>query len=63
MSKVVPANKKEEPEEEEEEENMKTEDDTADFIRKLGTEPYITFAEFCKYLSLFNPKTGLDEKI
>lgn len=30
---------------------------------KLGSEPYITFAEFCKYLSLFNPKTGLDEKI
>lgn len=48
---------------EEEDEHLKTEEDEPDFIRKLGTEPYITFAEFAKYLSLFNPKTGLDEKI
>eukprot|EP00347_Sterkiella_histriomuscorum_P008767 403343834 len=46
-----------------EDEHMKTEEDEPDFVRKLGTEPYITFAEFCKYLSIFNPKTGLDEKI
>ena len=42
---------------------MKTEEDSHEFVNKLGTEPYITFAEFCKYLSLYNPKTGLDEKI
>ena len=42
---------------------MKTLEDDLDFIKKLGSEPYITFAEFAKYLSLFNPKTGLDEKI
>lgn len=48
---------------EEEDENIKTEEDAADFLRKLGSEPYINFAEFAKYLSLFNPKTGIEEKI
>lgn len=47
----------------EEEENLKTEEDEPEFITRLGHEPYITFAEFSRYLSLFNPKTGLDEKI
>lgn len=42
---------------------MKTEVDEEEFIKKLGVEPYITFAEFARYLALFNPKTGLDEKI
>ena len=42
---------------------MKTDEDDAEFLRKLGNEPYITFAEFSKFISLFNPKTGLDEKI
>ena len=62
MSKVAPQIKKEETHEEEEE-NVKTEEDRPEFLNKLATEAYITFAEFCKYLSLFNPKTGLDEKI
>ncbi|CDW79282.1 calcineurin b subunit [Stylonychia lemnae] len=48
---------------EEEDEHLKTEEDDNEFVKKLGTEAYITFAEFAKYLSLFNPKTGLDEKI
>jgi hypothetical protein len=39
---------------EEEDENMKTELDTEAFIKKLGVEPYIRFADYCKYLSLFN---------
>ena len=47
----------------EEDENLRTEEDGAEFLRKLGTEAYIDFAEFSKYLSLFNPKTGIDEKI
>jgi len=29
----------------------------------MGTERYISFAEFAKILSLFNPRTGIDEKI
>lgn len=33
------------------------------FVKKLGVEPYIRFADFSKYLSLFNQRTGLDEKI
>ena len=37
--------------------------DDAAFIAKMGTERYITFAEFAKILSLFNPRTGIDEKI
>lgn len=44
-------------------ENMKTEEDSPGFIKRLGIEPYIRFADFCKYLSLFNQRTGLDEKI
>ena len=48
---------------EEEDEHLKTEEDDNDFLKKLGQEAYISFAEFAKYLSLFNPKTGLDEKI
>ncbi len=33
------------------------------FVKKLGVEAYIRFADFSKYLSLFNQRTGLDEKI
>lgn len=39
---------------EEEEDNLKTEDDDPLFLRRLGNEPYIRFADYCKYLSLFN---------
>lgn len=39
---------------EQEEEILKTEEDDPAFIRKMGSEPYIRFADFCKYLSLFN---------
>lgn len=37
--------------------------DDAEFIEKMGTEPYITFAEFAKKMSLFNPRTSIDDKI
>lgn len=37
-------------------------DDDA-FLELMGTERYISFAEFAKILSLFNPRTGIDEKI
>jgi hypothetical protein len=47
----------------EEEEILKTEEDDAKFLKRLGTEPYIRFADFAKYLSLFNSRTGIDEKI
>ena len=33
------------------------------YISQMGTEAYITFAEFAKIMSLFNPRTGIDEKI
>ena len=47
----------------EEEDTLKDEVDSPGFIKKLGVEPYIRFADFAKYLSLFNQRTGLDEKI
>ena len=47
----------------EEEEILKTEEDDAKFLKRLGVEPYIRFADFAKYISLFNSRTGLDEKI
>jgi Ca2+-binding EF-hand superfamily protein len=37
--------------------------DDDDFIDQMGTAMYIDFAEFAKILSLFNPRTGIDEKI
>jgi hypothetical protein len=46
-----------------EEDGQKTEEDEPAFVERLGYESYITFAEFAKYMSIFNPKTGLDEKI
>lgn len=69
INKVAPAGgatDKKDPEAtpaEEEEEVFKTEEDDPKFIRRLGEEPYIRFADFAKYLSLFNSRTGLDEKI
>lgn len=48
---------------EEDLEQLKTEEDSPAFLKRLGVEPYIRFAEYCKYLSLFNQRTGLDEKI
>lgn len=39
---------------EDEEENLQNEQDPPGFVKRLGVEPYIRFAEFCKYLSLFN---------
>lgn len=47
----------------EDDEGNETDPDDPDFIEKLGVERYITFAEFAKLLSVFNPKIGLDEKI
>lgn len=62
-AKVVPIDAKNEVVADEDDENMKAFEDDPAFVKKLGSEPYITFAEFSKYLSLFNPKIGLDEKI
>lgn len=62
-SKVTPDDAVSKAAIEEEEENLNTEQDLPSFIKRLGVEPYIRFAEFCKYLSLFNQRTGLDEKI
>lgn len=63
-SKIVPFGEdKKDNAAEEEEDNLKTEEDDAKFLKRLGNEPYIRFADFSKYLSLFNQRTGLDEKI
>lgn len=43
-------------------ENLEMVDDQ-NFINKMGTERYIEFAEFSTIMSLFNPRTGIDEKI
>lgn len=68
--KVEAENTDEEDEEENEmqEPNMEGLDlegagDSSKFMRDLGTESYITFAEFTKIMSLFNPRTAIDEKI
>jgi len=37
--------------------------DSNQFIKQMGEESYIDFAEFSKIMSLFNPRTGIDEKI
>ena len=37
--------------------------DDAEFIEKMGSEPYVNFAEFAKKMSLFNPRTSIDDKI
>ncbi len=62
-SKVSPDDPKKPGAIEEEEDNLKTEQDSPMFVKKLGVEAYIRFADFSKYLSLFNQRTGLDEKI
>ena len=38
-------------------------EDTPEFIESMGTTSYITFDEFAKIMSLFNPRTGIEEKI
>jgi len=37
--------------------------DSEPFIKAMGTQSYIDFAEFAKIMSLFNPRTAIDEKI
>ena len=37
--------------------------DDARFIEQMGTERYIDFSEFAKIMSIFNPRTGIDENI
>ena len=37
--------------------------DDAAFMTKMGTRRYLTFAEFAKKMSLFNPRTDIEEKI
>ena len=37
--------------------------DDAAFITKMGLRRYLTFAEFAKKMSLFNPRTDIEEKI
>jgi hypothetical protein len=57
--------KKEEEKEEvvEDDGNLDVIADTDEFIKQMGTASYIDFAEFAKIMSLFNPRTGIDEKI
>lgn len=56
--------KKEEKEEVHEDDgNLDVIADTDEFIASMGTASYIDFAEFAKIMSLFNPRTGIDEKI
>lgn len=43
--------------------DLELNEDTAEFINSMGTVSYITFDEFAKIMSLFNPRTGIDEKI
>ena len=44
-------------------EDVKNDIDTPQFIGTLGTKAYIDFQEFCKYLSVFNPRFNIDEKV
>lgn len=37
--------------------------DSHEYLEKLGEVRYIDFAEFAKILSLFNPRTGVEDKI
>ena len=53
----------EEHDDDDEEQNYDEIEDDAKFIKLLGKQRYIDFAEFAKILSLFNPNTGIDEKI
>ena len=43
--------------------DVKNDIDTPQFIGTLGTKAYIDFQEFCKYLSVFNPRFNIDEKV
>jgi hypothetical protein len=58
-------NKKEKDKEPEENDDADLEmnEDTPEFIESMGTISYITFDEFAKNMSLFNPRTGIEEKI
>lgn len=58
-------NKKEKEKEAEDNEDADLEmnEDTPEFIESMGTISYITFDEFAKNMSLFNPRTGIEEKI
>lgn len=37
--------------------------DNIAFVEKMGHKRYITFAEFAKKMSLFNPRTDIEDKI
>ena len=43
--------------------DLELNEDTPEFIEQMGIVSYITFDEFAKIMSLFNPRTGIDEKI
>ena len=42
---------------------IENEIDNENFIRQLGTTPYIDFTEFWRYMAVFNPRYSLDEKV
>ena len=48
---------------ENEDADLELNEDSPEFIANMGTTSYITFDEFAKNMSLFNPRTGIDEKI
>lgn len=59
-------NKKEKEKEvvdENEDADLEMNEDSPEFIESMGTISYITFDEFAKIMSLFNPRTGIEEKI
>ncbi len=43
--------------------NVKNDIDTPQFIGTLGLKAYIDFPEFCRLLSVFNPRFNIDEKV
>ena len=57
------ANKKEEDPAQEDDGSLDVLNDSEEFIKQMGTKKYIDFATFASIMSLFNPRTGIDEKI
>lgn len=55
--------KEKQAEEADDDAELEMNEDTPDFIESMGTTSYITFDEFAKIMSLFNPRTGIEEKI
>mmetsp|Transcript_1868 Transcript_1868/g.1666 ORF Transcript_1868/g.1666 Transcript_1868/m.1666 type:complete len:147 (+) Transcript_1868:307-747(+) len=43
--------------------DVKNDNDTPQFVGTLGSQAYVDFQEFCKILSVFNPRFNIDEKV